>query len=575
MLALLLASAVVVAACDSAGSETISTVEAGPGTPPTVGGQPDPVGASSTTGVGPTGTGDGLVCWSAAAATGTTGITFSDVTEAVGLHSPLIGMHAHAAAWGDLNDDGAVDLFVGTFADRSPEKYQERGAVAAAPDRVLLAQDAGFIDGELPEAYGRTSGAVFVDLDSDGDLDLVLSRNVKESPRGGIAAGTLPTAVYENVAGGLVERQESGIDPALGGRSVGVLDYDGDRRYDLFIVEDRYQGGSSRLYRNMGDFQFEDVTAEAGLLMDIHGLGVATADVDGDGDVDLFVAGSNQLFVAAEGGFRAANSAVFAWPPVGAEDDVAGAAFGDVDRDGRPDLVIGHHFGSTLNGGPPAPVRLFLNRTVDVNQPAFVEVTEGAGLTALPTKAPHVEIVDFDNDGWPDILTSASAGDGATPAIFRNEGAGGGSIHFEAPEGIGAPQYWVTAPTADYDRDGRLDVMLVEWEPALPSILLRNESESGSWLAVSVGVELGHGLGGRVIAYQAGGLGQADMVLGSAEITVSRGYAAGVEAIAHLGLGDVDTVDLEIVTPWGDPIGLTGVAANQAIRVPSGCPSGP
>ncbi len=521
----------------------------------------------------------GLTCWSGSPATGTPGITFSDATEAAGLYSPLKGMSAHAAAWGDINGDGAVDLVVGTFADRPLEIYELRGAVGPSPDRVLLARDSGFVDDGLAEVYGRTSGAAFVDLDGDGDLDLVLSRNVK-TPRDdreafAAVASIRPTAVFENVDGGLIERPDTGIDPTLGGRSVGVLDYDGDRRYDLFIVEDRWRGGSSRLYRNTGDFQFEDVTKQAGLPLDLQGLGVATADVDGDRDVDLFVAGDDRLFIADAGRFRAVDSDVFAWPPIGNEDDPAGAAFGDIDRDGRPDLVIGQHFGSTLNGGPPAPVRLFLNRSEEADKPVFIEITDESGLTALPTKAPHVEIVDFDNDGWPDILTSASADDGTRPAIFRNNGESDGAIRFETPQGIGAPQYWVTAPTADYDQDGRIDIMLIEWEPALPSVLLRNESKSGNWLSVSVGPELGYGLGGRVTVYEPGGLGRPDMVLGSAEITATRGYVAGVEAVAHLGLGDVGVVDLEVVTPWGDPITLTQIAANQAIRVPAGCDSRP
>ena len=118
--------------------------------------------------------------------------------------------------------------------------------------------------------------------------------------------------------------------------------------------------------------------------------------------------------------------------------------------------------------------------------PTFEDVTEEAGLVGLPTKAPHVEIADVDNDGWPDIVTTASADDGTRPAVFRHEGLIDGVPRFAAPAGLGAPQYWVAGPMTDVDRDGRLDILLVEWNPALPSLLLRNTSESGNWLEVSV-----------------------------------------------------------------------------------------
>jgi hypothetical protein len=51
---------------------------------------------------------------------------------------------------------------------------------------------------------------------------------------------------------------------------------------------------------------------------------------------------------------------------------------------------------------------------------------------------------------------------------------------FTTPEGMGDAQYWVAAPTVDYDRDGRLDIFLLEWEPSLPSILLRNVTETAN-----------------------------------------------------------------------------------------------
>ncbi len=186
------------------------------------------------------------------------------------------------------------------------------------------------------------------------------------------------TTVYENVDGSFIA-VDSGIAADLGGRSIGVLDYDGDGALDLFIVEDRYRGGHSRLYRNTGRLHFVDVTAAAGFPETLAGLGVATADVDGDNDVDLFVAGDNRLFLDIGERFEEAATGSFRWPPIGDEDDPAGAAFGDVDRDGRMDLVTGQPFNSTVDSGVPAPVRLFLNRTEAGGEVVFEEITDAAG----------------------------------------------------------------------------------------------------------------------------------------------------------------------------------------------------
>ena len=522
--------------------------------------------SSATTGDGdPSDALAAVTCWQADPSGGSDHISFSDATASFGLIEPLVGMFGHAAAWGDINGDLFPDLLVGTFADRPTDLYAFRGATEPAPDRLLVGSDDGFVVHEgFPQDFGRSSGAVFADLDNDGDLDLVVARNVKDGQD--LAA----TTVYENVDGSFVA-VDSGIAADMGGRSIGVLDYDGDGALDLFIVEDRYRGGHSRLYRNLGGLHFADVTAAAGFPDSLAGLGVATADVDGDSDVDLFVAGDNRLFLDVGDRFEEA-AGPFQWPPVGDEDDPAGAAFGDVDRDGRMDLVIGQHFNSTLDFGVPAPVRLFLNRTEPGGEVTFEEITDAAGLLPLPTKAPHVEIVDMDNDGWPDIVTSASSADGTRPAVFRGLGIQDGLPRFDPPEGLGDAQYWVAAPAADVDLDGRLDLFLVEFEPSLPSYLMRNESASGNWLEVSVGEEAGGGIGAHVFVYAPAESSSApNRLLGSAGITASRGYSAGVPAIAHFGLGEIDTVDVVVRLPGGRELSISGVSANRHIRLPGGC----
>jgi hypothetical protein len=147
-----------------------------------------------------------------------------------------------------------------------------------------------------------------------------------------------------------------------------------------------------------------------------------------------------------------------------------------------------------------------------------------------------------------------------------HQGLDGDVPRFSTPDGLGDPQYWVAAPAADYDRDGRLDVFLLEWEPALPSLMLRNDTATGNWLQVSVDGAEGFGIGWRVDVLDG------DTIVGAREITVTQGYSAGVLPIAHFGLGELTEVDVLLTPPGGaDPVLVEGVSVNQHIRWPGGC----
>ena len=235
-------------------------------------------------------------------------------------------------------------------------------------------------------------------------------------------------------------------------------------------------------------------------------------------------------------------------------------ATGDLDRDGRLDLVVGHHFNSTVDFGTEVPVRVYLNRS-ELGELSFVDATEAVGMVGLPTKAPHVEIVDLDNDGWPDILTSASAEEGTVPAVFRHEGMADGLPQFSPPNGLGSPQYWVTAPTADFDGDLRLDVFAVEWEPALPSVLFRNTRQAGNAVRIDFGPT--PAVGASVSVFDA----STEELIGYREIVASAGYRAGVEGVAHFGIGARTSIDVTIRLPDGTVQTLDGVPANSVVTV--------
>jgi hypothetical protein len=475
------------------------------------------------------------------------------VTEQSGLIEPLTGMYGHVAAFGEVNGDGLADLIVGTFGDRDVEEYQERGADGPVPDRLFLTDPALIMQEGWSEELGRTSGAAFADFDLDGDSDLLLVRHA-----GRDGDFPIPSRLFENVDGSLRPHSEP-LPADFRGRTPAVADYDGDGLLDVYVSEDNSGDTGGLLLRNEGSLNFSDVTGSSG-LGGVLALGATSGDLNGDLLPDL--ATSTAVFLnKGEMGFTDVTPAGYEAVPIGEEDDPAGVALGDLDRDGYTDIVIGQHYRATVEFDSEVPVRVFLGTGGDT--PGFEEVTETAGLTPLPTLAPHVELADLDNDGWLDILTTASSGDGTAPAIYRNTGSG--ELAFEVSSGLGSDQYWIGGPVIDFDHDGRLDVFAVEWEPSLPSILFRNVGETGHWLEVSIGLP-GAGVGSLLVATAPDG-----EVIGRQEIGVGGGYSSGRLPIAHFGLAEETVVDLAITLPDGTIHELDGLPADQHIRWPQGC----
>ena len=542
-------------------------------------------------------------------------ISLTEVTTEEGLWDPLLGMFGHSSIAGDVNGDGWTDLFMGTFTDKGGAEYLRRGATGRAPDRLLLGGPNGFtVDSSFPEMYARTSGGVLVDLDNDGDQDMVLARNavIRPNPRPTDPPEWLePSLILRNEGGRFTVAQEwfRGPEMSRGMRHVGVLDHDGDGLLDLFFVDENYRSeGFSTLLRNTGDLQFQDVTADAGLPTEgLAGLGGATSDLNGDGWADLLVSGNlrtvrdepgiqdsqfARLFLNdRHGRFEEVDAGVFRMDTYLWNDEPAGVAVGDLNRDGQPDLVFGQHLEGTPATNPlmdaGQPTRVYLHRGVDGDGiPRFEDVTESAGLGTVRTRAPHVEIGDMDNDGWPDILTGVSVGDGTRPAVFRNLGTDESGVpRFANPEGLapdermpppeqspweglGMDRYWATGSSFDHDRDGRLDWFLVEWFPDLPSRLFRNETpEPGRWLSVDIRPQR-LAVGAVVEAYRHGRLGDPRHLLASDYVVASTGYTAGVPATAHLGLGSRRKVDLRIRLPLGQGVcDFRGVRADRELRV--------
>jgi hypothetical protein len=524
---------------------------------------------------------------------------FEDVGQSTGLLPDVAGIAGHGVAWGDADGDGWPDLYVGTFGSKP---YNSK------PNQFFLNRDGKFQLDDQPalRVVGRANGAVFADFDNDGDLDLYVSNHAIQG-RGENEHYFEPNHLFRNEGAGRFTdvSQESGACPTgMAARSVSALDYDGDGLLDLAVGECFFQGGDSRskLFRNLGGFKFQNVTTEVGLPEQATGFGVAAGDVNGDGWPDLFLAGrhhGNRLFLNdGRGRFREAKqNSLFQWDNYGNGDDTTcGVCSGDVNRDGLVDIVLGSHFSHPWKVGGIA-IHLYLNRGVNDGEPAFDDVTEQAGLKPLPMKSPHVEVQDFDNDGWPDIYTSIVKyrGNETHPVIFKNLGQGDvpkfaesalAVNDFPTAEDLEIPGtgkffdkmmadhkivYTAPGPSADFDRDGRLDLFLANWWVEQPSLLLKNQTPSGGWLDVSVEGPEGvnrMGIGSQVRIYQAGQFGKPEALLGQREIAIGFGYASGQEAIAHFGLGEAKTCDVEVILPHNrGKLERRGVEANQRLVI--------
>ena len=505
-------------------------------------------------------------------------IVFRDVTKDAGLYDDLTGIMGHGGAWGDIDGDGLIDLFVGGFCDRPNSEYKP--ADGPVPSRLYrnLGNGKFTLVKDTPASFfGRISGAVFADLDNNGTLELYSANNAKgktkQTQEPQRTAQTRFSNLFRNDKGVFVDiTKQSGACPEslFTARNIGVFDYDGDGLLDLYVVEDRFtKKPRSALFRNKGNLQFEDVTKAVGLPEDVFGLGLAVADLNGDGRPDFFVPHSNRLFLSqvkdGKTTFREATELreVFAWKPLSGEDWPCGAAFGDLNRDGKLDLVLTIHHSKARN-------KVFINDGLKDGIPQFRDVTKEAGLgDIVPVKCPHVEIQDFDNDGWPDIYTSAAWIDdkgNITPLVYRNLGVKDGLPRFAPQRKIEGPMvYYPAGPSGDYDNDGRLDIFLINWFQGNHCRLLHNESAKKNWLQVQiVGKKMNRmGIGVQVKVLAAG---RKDL-LGFQEITTGYGYASGQPAIAHFGLGEQGKVDVELQFPDGWKMIKSDVAVNRRIVV--------
>lgn len=357
---------------------------------------------------------------------------FTDVAEAAGVTGFGWGMGVTAA---NYDGDGWTDLFV-THFEEPAKLYRNRGN-GTFEDVAAKAGVAG---------WGWEASSAWGDVDGDGDLDLYVVRYLDfNSPAAAIA-------------------------------------HDGSGRPELHtLVPDNYPPQANSLYINNGDGTFTDATARAGVANpDGRGLGAIFCDYDHDGDLDLYVANDNTPNVfyrnRGDGTFENVSFAT------GTEDSRGsmGLSFGDIDGDGDLDLFVTNwqmETNALYRNNQIAPAG---RKSSDTFDDATLE--SGLGPPSMGLTGWGTHLADFDNDGDPDIYvangytspseTDKSCCEGQRSQFFRNEGGRFTELRDAfavAPWGAGRG-----SAVADYDGDGDLDIAVSQNNGRL--LLFRNDT---------------------------------------------------------------------------------------------------
>ncbi|MDE3186839.1 MAG: CRTAC1 family protein [Acidobacteriota bacterium] len=441
--------------------------------------------------------------------------TFEDITEKAGLKGVGYGMGVAVA---DYDNDGYEDLYVTGYGGN--HLYHNNGNCTFTD----VTDKAGVGGG------GWSSSAAWVDLDNDGRLDLVVDRYV--------------TWDWNDQFCGQPENRG-------------------------YCHPDVFQPITMLVYHNDGNGHFTEEAHKLGLDKPAKALGIAIADYDRDGRMDIFVSNDSMpefLFHQKKDG---------TFEEVGLESAVAvdgdgrtyagmGVDFSDYDNDGWPDVVV-----TNLANQKYALYHNAHDGTFD-----YASYSTGVGRMTLLHSGWSLRFIDYDNDGWKDLLIAQGHDldtvEKSYPQLHYREpmmllrNTGTRFVDVSSMSGEIFHEAWVGRGMAigDIDNDGRIDAVVST--NGGPAHVLRNETESSNyWLTLKL---VGH-MSNR------DGIGAVIKVTTSkgsqwVTVTTASGYLSSSDPRAHFGLGaDASAESVEIRWPSGIVQELKNVAGDRMVTV--------
>lgn len=443
--------------------------------------------------------------------------TFEDVTEKAGLQGTGYGM---GVAVGDYDNDGFEDLYVTAYGGN--KLYHNNGDGTFAD----VTQKAG-VGGS-----GWSTSAAWVDLDNDGFLDLIVLRYLDWD--------------FDDVWCG--EHKEG---------------------FRAYCHPDYFKSISPLVYHNNHDGTFTEVSQKVGLGKPGKGLGLAIADYDRDGHVDLFLANDSMPE------FLYHNKGDGTFEDLGLVSEVA------VDIDGRTYAGMGVDFADYNNDGwadivvtDLANQRYALYQNNHDGSFNYASSTAGIGQMTLAHSGWGIRFFDYDNDGWKDLLIAQGHDLDTIELTHPNlryrepmllaRNTGHEFVDVSAQSGDVFHQAWVSRGLAigDLDNDGRLDAIVTTNDG--PVHILHNETQTQNhWILMNL---VGHktnrdAIGAEVTIWTAGGFQ-------SATVSTAGSYLSASDKRVHFGLGK-DNVVQKIEIRWPSGIGqiLKDVRADQILRI--------
>jgi hypothetical protein len=443
--------------------------------------------------------------------------TFEDVTEKAGLQGSGYGM---GVAVGDYDNDGYEDLYVTALGGNKLYHNNGNGTFTDVTEKAGVA------------GSGWSTSAAWVDLDNDGLLDLVVLRYVQWD--------------FDDIWCG--EHKEG---------------------YRSYCHPDVFQPISPLVYHNDGNGHFSEVSQKIGLSKPGKGLGIAIADYDRDGHIDLFIANDSMVE------FLYHNIGDGTFEEVGLLSQVA------VDGDGRTFAGMGVDFADYKNDGWPdlvvtdlANQRYALYQNNGDSTFSYASFTSGLARATMQHSGWGVRFLDYDNDGWKDLLIAQGHDLDTVEINYPNlhyrepmlllRNTGKGFVDISADSGAIFQQSWLGRGMAvgDIDNDGRIDAVVTTNDG--PIHILHNETPTQNhWLTLKL---VGHksnrdAIGAEVKLITA-------KHLQFATVSTAGSYLSSSDKRVHFGLGsEAIAQSVEIRWPSGILQTLKNVRADQFLQV--------